>query len=124
MSRPLNNRKEKNREKKLGYLALADVECSGGFVSLCPFCLFAEQEGDWCDASLECNHPLPVLSEREDWGPWREGEDCWGFRPRMSVEVAADLVGIWLQGKPVDSRTIPMLQGGKGWREEEGTTEW
>ena len=79
------------------YLILTKVELPGGEVSLCCLCRFGEQLGD-CGDGIACCHPLG-----DRWGfptdaEEGNGRDCWGFRPLVSPEVAADMVGIWLQG--------------------------
>jgi len=69
--------------------------------ALCACCKFYESEGSVCDGGGgECHHPLntdscPYTIERVvDGASW--GEDCWLFRPRLSVEDTADIVGIVL----------------------------
>ena len=110
----LTPRKARNAERRAPYRALAEVECPGGPVGLCCFCKFGKREGEGCvDSYVVCQHPLPAISESErDSGEWTAGEDCWGFRPYVSFEVAADLVGFWLRRLAVDTRTIPMVKEG------------
>ena len=77
--------------------------------SLCYFCKFARWSGSCEDPELECEHPL--LRPWDCWEPdevW-QGSDCWGFRPDVSIELAAEWVGQRLQGKLV---TLPLRRFG------------
>ncbi len=80
---------------------------------LCSFCKYAEWNGDCKEPENDCKHPLGVAgyyrAEQciEDY--LCDGEDCWLFSPNVTPEVAADIVGIWLQGKQVDWNTVPMI---------------
>jgi len=72
---------------------------------MCSFCRYSKWEGDCSTPDVSCKH---ALSEYKGF-PADElldcdgiGVDCWGFRPRFSPEFAADMVGLWLQGKDVD----------------------
>lgn len=109
------------REKRLGYLGLTEVELpNGGNPIMCSFCRYAEWQGWSCkERYAECHHPLMDRSwsfERMTEGLTADdgcGTDCWGFRPDVSIETAADIVGIWLQGLGVDSDTVPVLGRGR-----------
>lgn len=65
---------------------------------LCFFCKHAESNGSCCDEMYyECIHPL---HDRHGF-PWNDempepDQDCWGFYPERSVELAADIVGVVL----------------------------
>lgn len=61
---------------------------------LCSFCIFAESNG--CGAGLECTHPLLERLPVADCELY-PGEDCWGFRPSLSVSLVADIIGIILE---------------------------
>ena len=56
---------------------------------------------------MECKHPLEVVSEKSE--DVSEGRDCWGFRPNVAPEDAADIVGIWLRGQQPDWDTVPRM---------------
>lgn len=66
--------------------------------TLCTFCKFFKSE--WCgDGS--CNHTL-VDKLEATYGLYKgqePGDDCWGFRPDISVRDVADIVGIVLSKK-------------------------
>ena len=78
------------REQRKPYLYLANFPDEG--YGLCNFCKFAEWDGySDCDCSLECHHPLDSLSGYFDDGDhanavWGEGADCWGFRPKYTLQ--------------------------------------
>jgi len=79
------------KEKRIVYLELAN-EINA---ALCTFCSQSRWESDGCcDGYAICEHPL---SDRCCW-PWFDespepSDDCWGFKPAISVETAADIVG-------------------------------
>lgn len=67
--------------------------------TLCLACKFTG--GGYCDSWDGCKHPLnkdeyttlfhrPALYWDDDIEP---GEDCWAFRPCMSIDILADLAG-------------------------------
>ncbi len=105
-----------NKEQRAAYLGLTEVEF-GDFrfnnPIMCTFCCYSEWPECGSDAEPDCKHPLWAVNE-----PCRDGiledtgiaVDCWGFRPAFSIEVAADIVGIWLQGKEPDWDTVPTLK--------------
>jgi len=80
-----------NKEERLVYIALTE-EMKG---SLCTFCKY----GDWyadgcCEGHNECQHPIEALSsENRNAEELEPGDDCYGFRPNISVSLATDLVG-------------------------------
>ena len=80
------------REQREVYITLSD-EIN---FTLCSFCKY---EAGGCGVS-ECKHPLAYRFE-DSWGYYgmEPGDDCWGFRPKFSVEDCADIVGIALQNK-------------------------
>lgn len=84
------------REQREPYRYLGDISNLG----LCNFCKFAEFNGSWCCADLECHHPLPVLNEDEDIydNVWAGGGDCWGFRPRCTLQECGAIASISMQG--------------------------
>jgi hypothetical protein len=79
-----------NKVEREIYLILSD-ECG---MQLCGFCKYAQCAGSCCDDGMECHHPLHDKSgfpwENEDPEP---GSDCWGFKPELTVEQAADICG-------------------------------
>lgn len=74
---------------------------------LCAFCKYGLYEGDCKDGYYVCEHPLDVVYEMLH-APYgiEPGDDCWGFRPTIKLDVAADIVGMWLQGQAVDRRDL------------------
>lgn len=96
-----------NKEQRAPYLALTEVWTARGTFPMCAFCRYAGWSGRCADAELDCQHPLEVIAER-CYEVWESG-DCWGFRPKVAPDVAADIVGIWLQGKAVNWTTVPLL---------------
>lgn len=61
--------------------------------SLCTFCKHSEWESDGCCEGYSiCQHPLeyrfPFFEEMLE-----PGSDCWGFRPNVTVSLAADIAG-------------------------------
>jgi len=63
--------------------------------TLCSFCRYASWSGSCCDDGwFDCEHPLEVVREREDWID--PTTDCWGFRPTVNVSDMADTVGLML----------------------------
>ena len=75
---------------------------------LCAWCRYASWYGNCREAELECSHPLEVISE-ESFGPW-EGNDCWGFRPDIPADVAADITGMWLRQERPNWDSVPRLR--------------
>ena len=72
------------KEHRAVYLELREL--------LCSFCRYGLWEGDCCDGYYECKHPLYERSSAFE-GMAAEmgsssGEDCWGFRPCVSWDVA------------------------------------
>ena len=98
------------KEQRLGYLILNEIETPLGECCLCTWCKFAEWSGDCEEADLDCKHPLWQVSEvlAEDAF---SGDDCWGFRPKVSREDAVDVIGYHLQDKEVDWASV--IRGGK-----------
>ncbi len=103
-----------NTDKRQPYVELGQVEFHDGcHMTLCGFCRFAEWSGDCGEAECDCKYPLidrsfafeQMYDALQNW----EGYDCWGFRPLVSPDVAADIVGIGLQDKTVDWDTVPLL---------------
>lgn len=79
---------------------------------MCTFCQYASWSGSPCSCmEVECEHPLYDRSiDFENMAIDRYfGGDCWGFRPDISREDAADIVGIWLRGEHPDWETVPRL---------------
>ncbi len=87
------------KETRQAYNLLTTIATpSMSYPSLCHFCQYAEWWGSCEDAELACTHPL---MEQELWEPgevWA-GSDCWAFRPKVTPDEAADIVGIWLRGE-------------------------
>jgi hypothetical protein len=77
------------REQRDVYLNLTR-ELDGG--CLCSFCKYALWSGGCDDAEVECNHSIESVWEDKEF-PY-PGMDCWGFRPKYSLPVIADIVGI------------------------------
>ena len=94
-----------NVTQRAPWLALTRVQLPKPFdgnMGLCHFCKYANWIGSCQEPDLDCKHPLEAIAEG-DWGDhpfnvWT-GSDCWGFRPKKSIEVSADIVGLFLQGK-------------------------
>lgn len=65
-----------------------------GHMGLCHFCRYADLEkingGD-------CND-----NPTDAW----TGSDCWGFRPKYTIEESADIVGVYLNGGHPDFGAI------------------
>ena len=97
------------KEKRIPYLALIhlDIPIPPGNPCLCQFCKYGEWYGNCGEAELECQHRLEVIGENS-FAIWA-GKDCWGFRPDISPDVAADIVGYWLRGENVDWATVPLI---------------
>ena len=73
--------------------------------TLCHMCKFAKWEGSSCsDSYLVCQHALADKIDPHEETPAWQGEDCWGFHPIawLTTEIAADMIGLHLQGKWVD----------------------
>ena len=91
-----------NKELRIVWLELANL--SGAGFGLCNFCKFAWWEGNsCCDSQLYCDHPLPVINGEDDNcdhmnDVWGDGADCWGFRPRYSLQEAGIIVSIRSNG--------------------------
>jgi len=91
------------KEKRAPYLLLANFPDEG--YGLCCFCKYAEWEG-WsqCEASLECKHPLDVISGFLSYDSdhadavWGQGADCWGFRPKYSLQYIGMFASIRADG--------------------------
>ncbi len=67
--------------------------------TLCTFCRFSEWDGSSCNGGwARCNHPLPAVYDR--MGDDCFTDKCWGFLPnkRLDIQLAADCVGVILQG--------------------------
>ena len=100
--------------KREPYLILTNIDFPKGNPLMCSFCRHSKWAGNCKDAECECGHPLSI-SENCSWGIEREvedamtGEDCFLFQPAFTPEVAADIVGIWLQEKEPDWDTVPRL---------------
>lgn len=78
-------------EARVVFVALS--EAMNG--TLCAFCKYSEFTADGCcEAYNECQHPIEALSwENVHEDSLEPGSDCYGFRPGISVTLAADLVG-------------------------------
>jgi len=102
------------REQRVGYLGLTAIGLpSGGNAIMCSFCRYSKWSGGCKEAYAECHHSLWRVredeSEKINCGTGM-GSDCWGFRPSMPIGVAADVVGLWLQGMEPDWDTVPRLE--------------
>ena len=101
------------KAERLPYLILTEVKFPrGGNATLCSFCKYARWEGDsCCEGYYECRHPVwriqEICAEKFEGDPGN-GVDCWAFRPAYSQEDCVDMVGIWLQGKAVDLRSLSL----------------
>ena len=99
------------REQREPYLYLANFPDEG--YGLCTFCKYAEWDGySDCDGSLECKHPLISINEDEDRlnAVWGEGADCWGFRPKYSLQHIGTFASIRAEGNiPHRSETYKQL---------------
>lgn len=86
-----------NKEQRQPYRELIDL-IPGGY-GLCNFCQYAEWEGwSYCEASLDCKHPLTdVIGFVDPEDAW-SGSDCWGFRPSETLQEIGVAVGIMLEG--------------------------
>ena len=80
-----------NKEQRAPYLFLANFPDEGW--GLCNWCKYAEWDGwDCCDSELDCRHPLDAVNgsgcgpEEHPGEVWGEGADCWGFRPKGSLQ--------------------------------------
>lgn len=98
------------KEKRIPYLILTKVEIDDGSSAiLCSFCRYAEWVGENCeDAECNCHHPLWEVNELE-YDAAIYGSDCWGFRPAVSADIAADIVGYWLRREGIDWDTVPLI---------------
>ena len=121
-----------NKVKRQPYFILTQVSLpDGNNPIMCSFCRYCECSGDCYDADFDCLHPLnkpehcTVAIERVVNDAMDGSDDCFLFRPAFAPEVAADIVGIWLQGKEPDWETVPMLgrKGPKKPRLKEGGRE-
>ena len=67
-----------------------DVLDIGGY-GLCNICRYAAWSGSCCESYLECEHPLPVVSEpgigHDPDEVWM-GADCWAFRLQKSMTLS------------------------------------
>ncbi|MFA5186749.1 MAG: hypothetical protein WC551_09755 [Patescibacteria group bacterium] len=93
-----------DEEKRFDYLLLSAVELPFGNCRpiLCAFCTYLDtSELSWgCKMTCLSDYTLKRV---------RQGGDCWAFEPRFSRETAVDLVGIWLNCKRPDWKTVPCL---------------
>jgi hypothetical protein len=93
-----------NKEKRSEYSLLSGIELPFGNCRpiLCAFCAHLDiGELTWgCTETYLADTPLKRV---------REGHDCWAFQPRFSRETAVDLVGIWLNCKRPNWKTVPRL---------------
>lgn len=92
--------------KRLPYFALTKVKTpTMGYPSLCHFCKYAKWIGDCNESDLECQHPLGqgYGAKWDSFAVWA-GDDCWGFRPAVDIDEAADMVGIWLNSQRIGVR--------------------
>ena len=94
------------KAKRQAWLILNQVPFPGT-PCLCSWCKFSRWSGDCEDGYMECEHPLDVISENSE--DVSEGRDCWGFRPNVAPEDAADIVGMWLRGEHPDWSTVPRM---------------
>jgi hypothetical protein len=91
-----------NKVQREPYLFLANFPEDG--YGLCCFCKYAEWSGySPCDSSLDCKHPLNVINGLLDDGDhsnavWGDGADCWGFRPKYSLEYIGKFASIRAEG--------------------------
>ena len=88
------------KEKRQVYRDLINMIPAG--YGLCNFCKFAEFIGNsCCDGDLECKHPLDCINGegigQEPWDVWA-GEDCWAFRPNISLQELGEIVSIVFTG--------------------------
>ena len=104
------------RAQREPWLVLNQVPLPGT-PSLCTWCKYASWSGSCEEAEMDCEHPLEVIRERSD-DVSGEQYDCWGFRPDVAPEDAADIVGMWLRGEQPDWSTVPRL-GRQGARTRE-----
>lgn len=63
---------------------------------LCTFCKYSKRDGFCKKVDCDCQHPLDVVKEFTYMTILFPGDDCWGFRPLISVSDIADIVGIVL----------------------------
>ena len=84
------------RELRDSFRTIANISNLG----LCNFCKFASFAGNCSDAELECEHPLPAVSERqnENDNVWGGGCDCWGFRNKSDLQTCATIASICHDG--------------------------
>lgn len=98
------------------WLVLNSVPLPDGvFPSLCTWCRHASWSGSCGEVEMDCEHPLEVVNEKSD-DVSGEGYDCWGFRPDIAPEDAADVVGIWLRGQRPAWASVPRLGRQRGAR--------
>ena len=67
-----------------------DILSIGGY-GLCHVCHYAAWYGySCCDATMDCDHPLPVVNGEVYSDPGRvyEGHDCWGFRKKKGMTLS------------------------------------
>ena len=92
------------KEQRAPYVALCEIPFAGEILTpLCAFCKYGGWGGGCEDGYYQCGHPLFDKSYHfEDMAEGAaEGEDCWGFRPSVSFEVAHGMVENFKQGKGV-----------------------
>jgi hypothetical protein len=95
-----------NKEQRAPYLFLANFPIEGW--GLCNWCKFAEWYGGsecGADSEIECKHPLDAINGK-NLGPeehaeevWGEGADCWGFRPKATLQEMGVVAGIRSSGR-------------------------
>lgn len=78
-------------EARVVFVALSGVMDA----TLCLFCKYGSWNAEGCcEGYSECQHPIEALSwENVHEETLEPGGDCYGFRPHLSVTLAADLVG-------------------------------
>ena len=94
------------KQQREPYRILTTVPLLSGFgCCICSFCRYAEWTGGCKEPECFCTHPLDCIYDFDtgEYGQaiWGDGEDCWGFRPKVSREVACEMVSNWLNGKDV-----------------------
>jgi hypothetical protein len=75
---------------------LGMMPCAYG---LCNICKYADWSGySCCEAELDCQHPLEVISDDDHAFDTWSGGDCWGFRPTKSLQQIGVAVSIMVDG--------------------------
>ena len=81
-------------EKRAIYKTLIEIPKDGyGLCNICKYGLFS---GDCEDGDIDCHCGIESVEENAD-DVW-QGNDCFAFRPRYSLDDITDMVGIFLQG--------------------------